>query len=510
MKIAPTARALIAAAGAALVYTVACPPYTAAWAAWIVPGLLLVPSRGLAPMRAALVGVVFALLMGAGVTGWALHASLEYFEFDRWTAALFVAAVWLLYGGIPFALLLVGYARWAPRLPAAARAPLAAWGWAAMELLRSGLFSGMPWELLGHTQFRALWLIQIADIGGVPAVSFVMALASVAVAELIADGRWRAGVPADLTRRLVPTAALVLVIYAYGVHARALYATPAGAAEVAIGIVQGNIPNEYRWKRSHMERTLGTYVRLTETTRREAPDLVVWPENAVDFYFEREPMLRTQLARVAAFAPGGLLVGSPRLASPVDARNSAQLLGANGAVEGIYDKQRLVPLAESSLFPPSAAEASEPIYEPGSRAQPIASPVGRLGTMICYEVLFPWLVNDLVRHGAQVLVNLSNDAWLDSGDGAAPEQHFSMAVFTAIATRRDLVRAAGSGASGVIDAGGRIVAVVPRNTAGALVERVRLREGLSPYVRFGDAWVFLFGVVVVAGLARRRTMGTAA
>jgi apolipoprotein N-acyltransferase len=491
---------VVAAAGAALAYTVACPPYTASWAAWIVPGLLLVPSRGLAPWRAALAGVVFALLMGAGVTGWALHASLEYFDFERWIAALFVVAVWLVYGGIPFGLLVAGYARWSPRVPVAARAPLAAWGWAAMELLRSAVFGGMPWELLGHTQYRALWLIQIADLGGVPAVSFVIALVSVALAELMVDGRRLA--PADVTRRLAPTVALLVAVYAYGVHAGALYATPGRGPAVAVGIVQGNIPNEYRWKRSHMERTLGTYVRLTETTRREVPDLVVWPENAVDFYLEREPMLRNQLARVAAFAPGGLLVGSPRLASPTDARNSAQLLGAGGAVEGVYDKQRLVPFAESSLFP-ARADASDPVYEPGARAEPVASSVGRLGTMICYEVLFPWLVNDLVRRGAQVLVNLSNDAWLDAGDGAAPEQHFSMAVLTAVETRRDLVRVAGSGASGVIDAFGRVVVTMPRNTAGALVERVHLREGLSPYVRFGDAWVFLFGVMVAAGLRRR-------
>jgi apolipoprotein N-acyltransferase len=124
--------------------------------------------------------------------------------------------------------------------------------------------------------------------------------------------------------------------------------------------------------------------------------------------------------------------------------------------------------------------------------------------MICYEVLFPSLVRDLVQRGAQVLVNLSNDDWLDAGDGAALEQHFSMAVFRAIETRRDLVRVAGSGVSGFVDATGRVVATVPRETAGAHVERVRLRGELTPYVRWGDAWIALFGIVVLAGLRPRR------
>ena len=503
MRFGPTARALTAAAGAALAYTIASPPYTASWAAWIVPGLLLVPCRGLAPWRAALCGVVFALLMGAGVTGWAFHASLEYFDFDRAVAAAFVACVWLLYGGIPFGLLLAVYARCSDRVPGAARAPLAAWSWAAMEMLRTTLFTGMPWELLGHTQFRQLWLVQIADLGGVYAISFLVALASVAFAELVADVRRVPLEGSDLRRRLVPVTALFLATCAYGAHARALYAGPGREPALAVAIVQGNVPNAYRWKRAHVERTLSTYVSLTESTRKQVPDLVIWPENAVDFYLEREPLLRTQLARAAALAPGGLLVGSPRLAAEGEARNSAQLLGADGEIKAVYDKQRLVPFAESSLFPAHTADASEPVYGPGARAEPVATSVGRLGTMICYEVLFPWLVNDLVRHGAQVLVNLSNDSWLDAGDGAAPAQHFSMAVFRAIETRRDLVRAAGSGASGFIDAYGRIVATIPRNTAGALVGHIRLRDQLTPYVRWGEGWVLLFGVVIAVGVWQR-------
>jgi apolipoprotein N-acyltransferase len=146
----------------------------------------------------------------------------------------------------------------------------------------------------------------------------------------------------------------------------------------------------------------------------------------------------------------------------------------------------------------------EPVYGPGGSAEPLVTTVGRLGTMICYEVLFPDLVRDLVRRGAQVLVNVSNDSWLDAGSGAALEQHFSMTVFRAIETRRDLVRAAGSGASGFVDPFGRIGATVPRNTAGAVVGRVRLRDELTPYVRWGDAWIFLFGAVVAFDVFRQR------
>jgi apolipoprotein N-acyltransferase len=504
VRLGPTTRAVAAAIAAAAAYTAACPPYHLPQAAWLIPALLLVPCRGLRPARAVAAALVFTLLMGLGVCGWAYHASLEYFDFSRVAAGAFVVGVWLVYGGIPFALLLGCWARFARRIPPAARAPVAALGWVVMEVLRSTIFTGMPWELLSHTQYRSLWLVQIADLGGAYAVSFVLALASVAVGELVADlvadrGEVRAR---EVARRVAPAAAALAFAVGYGRVAAARFAdVPAPAdATRALAIVQGNVPNEFRWQRQHMERTLATYVGLTETTRKEHPDLVIWPENAVDFYLEREPMLRQMMLGAAALAPGGLLVGSPRLVAADEARNSAQLLRADGAVIAHYDKQRLVPFAESTVLPARTAEAAEPTYRPGARAEPLATAAGRLGTMICYEVVFPRLVRNLVRDGAQVLVNVSNDSWLDTGDGAAPDQHFAMAAFRAIETRRDLVRVAGGGASGFIDAYGRRGPTVPRATAGALVGRVQLRDGLTPYVRFGDAWIAALGVALAVVL----------
>jgi len=142
-----------------------------------------------------------------------------------------------------------------------------------------------------------------------------------------------------------------------------------------------------------------------------------------------------------------------------------------------------------------------PIYTPGTDAQPIRTEIGPLGVVICYEILFPRLVNELVRRGAEVLVNLSNDSWLDDGDGAAPRQHFSMAVFRAVETRRFLVRAAASGLSGFVAPTGEIYATVAVGAAATSVARVVPRHGQTPYVRFGDVWVPGVGVLVALGIA---------
>src|SRR5439155_1510599 len=137
-----------------------------------------------------------------------------------------------------------------------ARGPLGAWLWVVMEWLRSTLGTGMPWELLGHTQFRHLTVIQIADLGGVYAVSFVMALASISCAELLGQGR-AAARPRPWCAGLALPAAVLLATGLYGACTRRLYAaSPEGRAVRTVAVVQGNIPNEFRWKQAFVERML--------------------------------------------------------------------------------------------------------------------------------------------------------------------------------------------------------------------------------------------------------------
>jgi len=267
----PGAGALVRAAAGALaagaLYTLACPPHEWSLLAWLVPGLLLVAVRRLGIVRALACGALFGVAIGYGITGWAYHAALEYFAFNRTLTAGFVLAVWLFYSGVPHALLCAAYARLAERVPGWARGPLGAWLWVAMEWLRSTLGTGMPWELLGHTQFRHLTVVQIADLGGVYAVSFVMALASVAGAELLGEGRAAARLRPWCARLALP-AAVLLATGAYGAYARRLYAaSPEGGAVRRVAVVQGNIPNEFRWKQAFFERMLATYARLKEDAR---------------------------------------------------------------------------------------------------------------------------------------------------------------------------------------------------------------------------------------------------
>lgn len=492
---------LLGATTAAVLYTLASPPWDLSLLAWPAPALLLLPTCRLPLGRAAVAGFVFGFGIAAGITGWAFEASLRYFEFQPALAGPFVALVWALWSGVPYALLTTGYAMLVPRTPAAAHPLIAAWLWVVVELARSIPVVGMPWGLLAHTQWKTLALIQIADLGGAYAVTFVIVFVSVSVGLALQPLP-----PAVRRRRLAPAALLLAAALLYGFSERAT--TPGPGRPVAV--VQGNVPNEYRWNRSFFERNLLAYLRLSPgPDAATRPDLVVWPENAVSFYLDREPMMLRPLRSFATRTRSSLIVGAPRLADAERAHNSAFLIDADGAIRDTYDKRLLVPFAEGSIWPTAAAEASdEPRYVNGGRQGLLSTHGLRLGALICFEVLFPHLSRANVLDGANVLLNISNDSWMDaSGSGAAPRQHFAMSVFRAVELRRPLVRSSSGGISGFIDADGTVRSRVPWGREGFAVERVRPRDGLTSYARYGDSWVVLLSGLIAGAVLLRASRG---
>src|SRR5947199_74354 len=154
--------------------------------------------------------------------------------------------------------------------------------------------------------------------------------------------------------------------------------------------------------------------------------------------------------------------------------------------------------------PPEAANESPRDFTAGTAPGVLQSFVP-LGVSICHEILYPDLIGRAVAAGASLLVNISNDGWLDGGYGAASRQHFAMAVFRAVETRRYLVRAATTGVSGIVDPFGRVVETVAPGAVGAVTGVVAARGELTPYVRFGDAFALLCILHIAALIATTLT-----
>jgi apolipoprotein N-acyltransferase len=127
----------------------------------------------------------------------------------------------------------------------------------------------------------------------------------------------------------------------------------------------------------------------------------------------------------------------------------------------------------------------------------------KIGVLICYELIFPFLSRAAVQNGAELLINITNDAWY--GKTSAPYQHFSMAVFRTVETRRALVRSANTGISGFIDPIGRIVSKTLVFKDSVIVEDVPLMSGQTPYVRLGDMFAIFCIVATMVILLRGQT-----
>jgi apolipoprotein N-acyltransferase len=397
--------------------------------------------------------------------------------------------------------------------------------WVTLELIRTYVLSGLPWGLLGYSQYRQIEIIQIADHMGVYGVSFLIVLVNVALAEFLTwlMPLFRGFRPARLPWELVAMAALLVTLsWEYGLAS--ISEAPFSdipRSSISVGVVQPNVDQAVKWDTAYREETLARFDRLTERLGR-ATDLVVWPEAATPFVFEREPVYQLQLIALANRAQAPILFGSPALRFYSDRRpyllNSAYLLSPDGQLLGRYDKHHLVPFGEYIPFKSSFLFFLDKLVEgigdfeagtgptvltlmpkPRSAATGMAGTEPRtinFGVAICYEVIFPDLVRQFAANGAEFLVTVTNDAWF--GASSAASQHFSMVVFRSVENHLAFARSANTGISGFIDPFGRIVEATPTFTEQAVKATIRVWHPHTFYSRYGD--VFAYGCAIICAL----------
>ena len=489
------------------------PDYNFGWLAWIalVPLHLALdgPFSTITPRRALWLGWLAGFLAFTGIMSWVVTAMHQY---GKMPLIASYPVMWLLaaYLGLYVGLYAAGIAWLARRAPA--WAPLGApCLWVTLELIRAHFLSGLPWMLLGYSQYQWLPIIQIADITSVYGVSFLIVLANVALAGLILWA-WRRFRLQQATAFSWPApAATALVLIASLVYGQAALSHAPGSDDqpsVAIGLIQPNIDQAHKWDQAYRRDTLDRYAALTARAAKDT-DLIIWPEAATPFFFEEEPLYRVEVAVLAHRHGVPLLFGSPALRRYPNGRpyllNSAYLLSPDGQIVGRYDKRHLVPFGEyiplhsSVLFfldklvegiGDFEAGAEATVFTPAARP---SRPQPNIGVVICYEVIFPNLVREFVAQGATVMATITNDAWF--GDSSAPYQHFAMVVFRAVENRIAFARSANTGISGLIDPSGWIVQATPIFTEQAVIGHLPLRQTMTFYTRYGDVFAYACAII---------------
>jgi len=391
--------------------------------------------------------------------------------------------------------------------------------WVGFDYLRSVLFTGFPWMDLGYGLFGQPMLIQAADLGGHHLLTFSLVLVNGLVAAGL-DKLGRASRPVRGARW--PMLAAVVMLLAIGgysfVRHQAVETALTRTSQAKVAVVQGNIDQAAKWSQSAKAVTVDAYLRLSQRmVREEGAELVVWPETALPFYPQMDLFL---FNRVTAFTTDDkvwLLTGAPLYTvtagqggEQAQYWNGALLLGPGDRTSGEYAKQHLVPFGEYvpapvrrllSFLQPLVVNVGD--FSEGTRQEPLIAGAMRLGILICYESIFPDIARESVGWGANLLVNITNDAWY--GRSSAPYQSMAMAVLRAVENRRALVRAANTGISGFVDPLGRITDQTELFVEAARTASVPLLESETVFSQ-GGHWFGMACAVLAALLAVTRRL----
>ena len=431
--------------------------------------------------------------------------------------------------------------------------------WVPLEYVRAYLLSGFAWFFLGHTQYRYLAITQIADWGGVYAVSFVVAMVNGALAELVwawwvgpRGTRWwrRARVRVAVAAGV---GALLLTV-GYGLFRLDQREFTPGPR---IGVIQGNEPQRVKADPEQGNAIMRRHLELTLRAAKQHPDLIVWPETMFRYSLpvidpdvepadlSGRPLTLEQLheARKNQLDAIAKLVRDRRVSTALllgihaqrftrhgtRQHNAAVYVSPQGDLLGRYDKMHLVPFGEflplRDVFPwLSALTPYESDYSltEGTEAVRFDLKGHRFGVAICYESTVARVVRRFVRgpggtKAVDFLLNISNDGWF--GCSSELDQHLAICTFRAIEARVPIMRSVNTGISALIGPDGSIRRRVRDRTgqckcaAGVLVAELPLDERVSPYTVWGDAFVQVvaIGCVVLLTLAvtrRRRSQKT--
>ena len=467
--------------------------------AWIALAPLLVMIYDKPRGESFKIGLVFGLVYFFGTVYW-IYYSVNHFGSIALVPSLIIVLILSLYLSLYTAAFCSLYSIIIKKtdLPALLVAPVL---WTALELLRSYAFTGFPWSSLGYSQYLFLVFIQSADIVGIYGISFLVVAVNGAIADyFIMKERTR---ERPLYSRLYTYAGwsiLVVAILAntaYGFY-RLHQQRPGSSLKVAV--VQGNIEQDKKWDRAYQTYVIDVYRKLTldVTGHSEGvagPDLVVWPETAVPFYFGADKQRSEELADFQRNLDTYLLFGSvlKKSGPKEDYSNSTVLLTKDGTVSYIYDKIHMVPFGEyvplrSVLFFVDKLVVGIGDFLPGDSYIKAVTPFGSFGTPICYEIAFPGLVRKFYIKGGDFIVTVTNDAWFGRTNG--PYQHFSMGVFRAIENRKPVIRAANTGISGFINSNGEILANTSLFSRTALKADIMTDRTLTFYTKYGDLFSF--------------------
>lgn len=485
-----------------VLFALAFPDYSIGWLAFLaLTPLLIAVARAKSGWEALFLGWLSQAIAWLMMVPWVVRVMAHYGGLPFAIAVLLfiaLAALLGLYGGL-FAVIVYRIRPGASIL----RWLLVPLAWAAVEYARTYLLTGFPWNLVAAAIVDCTSFIQFDRFAGPYLVGAMTIVPSVIVAWIVVA---KPRVPAA-GMAVSAVVAVLFIWWATGLVAAKLIAAPTGTPALHAALLQPDISQEVRWNDQNLVQIYDQMMRMTDAAVAAGANIVIWPESSVPLSFATTGFFRDSIEAVSRQHDTDIILGSIA-EDPAQASRmwNAAFLVSHGVTIGHYDKIHLVPFGEyvplrKVLFFAKKLVHAVGDFEFGTNDSPLRGKLA-YGPAICYEIVFPRIAATQVKHGADVLVTITNDDWFRGG--SAPRQHLNQARLRAIEDDRYLLRAATTGISAVVDPAGNVLQEIPMGREGTIFAEFSPRTSITPYVRFGDWFAWLAGFAVIIAVVRRR------
>lgn len=349
--------------------------------------------------------------------------------------------------------------------------------WISKDLIIEKILSGFPWCSAGYSQYQNIYFIQIAEIGGIHSITFLVILINILIYHL-------------LTRKKIKylLGLVIINLFIYGIGYLLFQTNKIETENIKFnqaGIIQSN--TSYKQDNTHrnINKTITELLEKSKQLHQRGAEFVIWPEYTVPIYPLQNKFYQNKFLDFAG-QNCPLLAGFTDFKSNREIYNSILLFKKNGWEK--YDKYHLTPFGEyiplrKFLFFIKKITNEIADFTPGKKIHNLNIANHSIATPICYEIIFPELVRKFIALKGELIITISNDSWF--GDSSAPYQHLSMAVFRSIENRRYILRSTSTGISAVISDLGRIISQTKLNQEVEFLARYKYLIKKTFFSRFG-------------------------
>ncbi|MEO0112067.1 MAG: apolipoprotein N-acyltransferase [candidate division WOR-3 bacterium] len=359
-----------------------------------------------------------------------------------------------------------------------------------LEFIRTKSEIGFPWGLLGYTQTNNLIFLNTASIWGIYGLSALVIFINLLIYKIIFS---------DNKKQFVFLLGITIFSTTFYYFSRIKELSD----HFQVALLQPNVSPEEKGTREAQIKLLNQLISMTKRAAQKKPHLIIYPETASLIDITVDSPYKEFLKSIADNYNCYLFIGTPRYENNEKGfryYNGAVLFAPQKGIVGEYQKIRLVPFSERIPYYEKIKifRLIETVdmgnYSKGEEYTVFQTDKTSFCCAICFESIFPDLIREFVRRGANMIVNITNDGWF--GKTFGPYQHYELAIARAVENGVPLIRCANNGISLLCDPFGRIYQKSKLFKEEIIFGNVKIPLKNTIYRQFGD-WFIYFSIIVV-------------